>query len=239
MGEEVTVVSEVMPVMSSEAVLGQMANLKDFVSRAMNKGTDYGTIPGTPKPTLLKPGAEKLCDFYGMSPTVEVLNRVEDWESALFHYEVCVTLISRKNGMTIAQGIGSANIKEKRYQKTIAKTGDPFSLVNTIEKMAKKRALVDAVLSATRTSGMFTQDIEDSAPAKTAIRETKPAATYSDKSITEKQLNFIGVLCAKKGYAIEDYMATYQVDNPADFTADQADEMIKGLTKLPDLPDGG
>ena len=30
--------------------------------------------------------------------------------------------------------------------------------------MAKKRALIDAVLSATRSSGLFTQDIEDEEP---------------------------------------------------------------------------
>ncbi|MDD5703327.1 MAG: hypothetical protein PHU23_14925, partial [Dehalococcoidales bacterium] len=38
---------------------------------------------------------------------------------------------------------------------------DIYSLVNTILKMAKKRALVDAALSAGRLSDVFTQDIED------------------------------------------------------------------------------
>jgi hypothetical protein len=37
----------------------------------------------------------------------------------------------------------------------------PFSLVNTLLKMARKRALIDAILSATRASRIFTQDIED------------------------------------------------------------------------------
>jgi hypothetical protein len=38
---------------------------------------------------------------------------------------------------------------------------DIYSQVNTILKMAKKRALVDAALSAGRLSDLFTQDIED------------------------------------------------------------------------------
>jgi len=38
---------------------------------------------------------------------------------------------------------------------------DIFSQVNTIQKMAKKRALMDAVLSACRLSSIFTQDIDD------------------------------------------------------------------------------
>ena len=32
-----------------------------FVKAQMQKEIDYGVIPGTKKPTLLKPGAEKLC----------------------------------------------------------------------------------------------------------------------------------------------------------------------------------
>src|SRR5438874_11291869 len=33
----------------------------------MDPETDYGVIPGTKQPTLLKPGAEKLCDFYRLA----------------------------------------------------------------------------------------------------------------------------------------------------------------------------
>jgi hypothetical protein len=38
---------------------------------------------------------------------------------------------------------------------------DIFDIVNTILKMAKKRSYIDGTLSATRTSGLFTQDVED------------------------------------------------------------------------------
>ena len=35
----------------------------------MTKDTDYGVVPGTgTKPTLLKPGAEKLPTFFGLAP---------------------------------------------------------------------------------------------------------------------------------------------------------------------------
>src|SRR5688572_15251827 len=33
------------------------------------EGEDYGVIPGTKKPTLLKPGAEKICNVYGLVPS--------------------------------------------------------------------------------------------------------------------------------------------------------------------------
>lgn len=130
--------------------------LQKFVQAVMVHGIDYGTIPNTPKPTLFKAGAEKLCEVYALAPQVSVTARMEDWENGFFAYEVKVTLISKRTGVLIAEGIGSCNSKEKRYRNQ-----DQFSIVNTVLKMAKKRALVDAVLSATRSSGLFSQDLED------------------------------------------------------------------------------
>lgn len=45
---------------------------------------------------------------------------------------------------------------------------DPFDVENTLLKMSAKRAQIDAVLRATATSGLFTQDVEDIAPAPDA-----------------------------------------------------------------------
>lgn len=41
---------------------------------------------------------------------------------------------------------------------------DPYSLVNTMQKMAAKRAYIHAVIAATRSSGILTQDVEDLPP---------------------------------------------------------------------------
>lgn len=129
--------------------------LQNFVKEMMMPGVDYGIVPGCQKPSLLKPGAEKLCEVYGFSKHVDVINRVEDWEKGIFHYEVKATLINKSNGLVESEGVGSCNSKEKKY-----KNQDGFNIANTILKMAKKRALIDAVLSATRSSSIFTQDIE-------------------------------------------------------------------------------
>jgi hypothetical protein len=130
--------------------------LQNFVKEMMVPNIDYGLIPGCQKPSLYKSGAEKLCDVYGFSKQIEVTNRIEDWEKALFSYEVKVILINKRTGLIEAEGIGSCNSREKKY-----KNQDGFTICNTILKMAKKRALIDAVLSATRSSGIFTQDVED------------------------------------------------------------------------------
>lgn len=121
--------------------------LQQFVKEMMIEGQDYGIIDGYQKRTLLKPGAEKLCNIFGFSKHVNIINRIENWEKGLFAYEVKVSLVSKQTGFMEAEGIGTCNSKEKSFIDQ-----DPFSLVNTLLKMAKKRALIDAVLSATRAS---------------------------------------------------------------------------------------
>ena len=68
---------------------------------------------------------------------------------------------------------------------------DVADIVNTIQKMAQKRALVAAVLNATNASDWFTQDVEDyidgsftettPAPAKPAPANPQPKSSSSNK----------------------------------------------------------
>jgi hypothetical protein len=131
--------------------------LQEFVRDQMVDGEDYGVIPGTgSKPTLLKPGAEKLNAIFGLAPILEITNRVEDWDAGFVAYEVKVTLLNKRTTNVEAEGVGACNSRERKY-----KNQDAANIANTILKMAKKRALIDATLSATRASGLFTQDLED------------------------------------------------------------------------------
>jgi len=130
--------------------------LQDFVKEMMIAGQDYGVVPGIAKPTLLKPGAEKLGEIFGFSKQASVTNRIEDWGKGLFSYEVKVILVNKRTGYVEAEGLGLCNTKESEYIGQ-----NPFTIANTVLKMAKKRALIDAVLSATRSSGIFTQDVEN------------------------------------------------------------------------------
>jgi hypothetical protein len=153
---------------------------------------DFGVIPGTNKPTLLKPGAEKIAKLLGLADAYEVCEKIEDWKSGFFAYTIRCRLTSMTTGVLVSEGLGSCNSKESRFayrwvfpsevpedvnkrglrSKTVTmKRGkatmyrvpndDIFSQVNTLLKMAKKRALVDAALSAGRLSDLFTQDMED------------------------------------------------------------------------------
>ncbi len=156
--------------------------LKDYVRNHMVEGEDYGVVPGGSKPTLFKAGAEKLNAVFGLSPYVEVTSREENWDDGFVSYEVKVSLLNKRSDRVDAEGIGSCNSRERRY-----KNQDAANIANTILKMAKKRALVDATLSATRASGMFTQDLEDMDLSEPAPRYGTPARSNSRDAQPENQ----------------------------------------------------
>lgn len=210
--------------------------LAQYVKQCMVEGTDYGRIPGSEKPTLLKPGAEKLIDLFGCTPEFTLVPEFchEDFESGFFKYTFRCRIISRELGAVLAEGYGSANSRESRFRWRTAhrkcpscgkdaiiqgkseygggwicfkKKGgcgekyavtderitrqsvgrvvneDIADLDNTILKMAKKRAQVDAAIALARCSDMFTQDVEDftslelgsTAPLSTAAPAAAPS----------------------------------------------------------------
>jgi len=80
-----------------------------------------------------------------------------------FMREYICELYDPKLGIIVGRGRGSCNLFEKKYYNmyTGKFKGDPYVLHNTIIKMAKKRALIDATLTLPGVSMEFTQDMED------------------------------------------------------------------------------
>ena len=73
---------------------------------------DYGVIPGTTKPTLLKPGAEKIAKLLGLSDQYEIVDRQEDWNKPFFRYLVKCKLIYITTQSLISEGLGECNSME-------------------------------------------------------------------------------------------------------------------------------
>ena len=140
---------------TKETVDIPLGNIETIVAKYLKAGRDYDRLPNTTKPTLLKSGAEILSDVFGFRTTAKVINRIADYDKQFVLYEVCVTVIN-SDGNIIAEGLGSCNSRERKYLKT-----DFASNLNTVLKIAKKRAFVDAILTATHASHIFTQDMED------------------------------------------------------------------------------
>lgn len=122
-------------------------------------GIDYGKADDrTTKDSLLKPGAEKVCNFFQTTPvwskddeTWEMLGRPAG--------TICFIcrIVDNASGMVIGEGRGAETLGNKKRD------------ANKTIKIAKKNALVDAALSTFCLSERFTQD----SPEQRSLFETE------------------------------------------------------------------
>lgn len=229
----------------------------EYTRSMMVEGKDYGVIPGTDKPTLLKPGAEKLTSLFELVPDFIIIDKILDFAGGLFYFQYQCSLTHK--GELVASGIGSCNSKEKKYRyryipewkatddekssairkekKTsrnnkeytmlVIENTEPFELVNTIDKMAQKRALIAATLIAANASEFFTQDIEDLQIIEGEYIETMPEPE-TDHSFTEFDYpEHLETIVNSKGVRY--------VDIPTD-TLSHMYNGIKAASNKPDLP---
>jgi hypothetical protein len=195
-------------------VLAKMQKVQELMTLAMIKDEDYGTIPGCGnRPTLLKPGSEKLCALFRLGDRI-TKEEVRDLPNGHREYELTIELYHMPTNIAVSQGVGTCTTMESKYRFRVApktvtdrpvpreywdarNAGDkqateallggkgfgtkkvdnqwyitegsdekvehdnPADYYNTVRKMAKKRAKVDATISATGASAIFTQDVED------------------------------------------------------------------------------
>lgn len=151
-----------------------------IMKEAMIDHVDYGVITGCgSKPCLLKPGAEKLLMMFQVAPRVTVTDLSTPPD--VYRYRVIVSLVSQA-GVYLGDGVGEAtSLEHKWHDKKDGTTVNASDVCNTILKMAKKRALVDAVLTVLGASDIFTQDVEDMEPSARQ-QDHKPAATAKPAS---------------------------------------------------------
>jgi hypothetical protein len=99
--------------LSIEQLVGMVGKVQEAMRRVMRSGEDYGVIPGTgSKPTLLKPGAEKLCMLFRLSPELSV---EEEREGDHRTYRVTCDLKHIGTGRLFARAVGSCSTRESKY----------------------------------------------------------------------------------------------------------------------------
>lgn len=166
-----------------QEVSGTISKITQFqkvVQSQLMQNHDYGVIPGTPKPTLLKPGAEKILMLLGLRSEFDIVDSTRDFDKGFFQYQVKCKLYH--GDMLVTEGLGSCNNRERKYIKM-----DPYTMDNTVLKMAKKRALVDAALLVGSLSDIFTQDLEDMDLSGEKVTGRKRYATDQDGTISKAQ----------------------------------------------------
>ncbi|GBG09477.1 hypothetical protein PAT3040_04123 [Paenibacillus agaridevorans] len=82
----------------------------------MVKDEDFGTVPGTQKPTLYKPGAEKLCELYGFAAHVKSKTEERDFDTGYYRVEFTLQLVHRSSGVVVGEGVGECNTYESKYR---------------------------------------------------------------------------------------------------------------------------
>jgi hypothetical protein len=186
---------------SAKEIRAQVNLIQEVMQAVMKDGIHYGKVPGCgDKPTLLKPGSEKILSTFGIAvrPIVEDLST-----SDKVHYRVSTE--GYRNGVLVGTGIGECSSDEEKYkwrkitceQEWDATSEDrrrikwvkPYGkeaystkqvrtevadVANTVLKMAKKRSQIDLTLTSTAASDIFTQDIEDLPEEYRGAAEEKP-----------------------------------------------------------------
>lgn len=173
--------------LSAVQVRAQVNLIQEVMKSVMKKETHYGVIPGCQKPTLYKAGSEVLATTFRLAVDPEVSD-LSTHDEIRYRVRVRLTAV---NGAVVGTGIGECSTNEEKFMWRKAVCKEEFEstpedrkrvkwargregaysmdqvrtnmadLANTVLKMAKKRAQIDAILTATAASDIFTQDIED------------------------------------------------------------------------------
>lgn len=93
----------------------RLTALKRFVASELQEGIDYGTIPGTFKPSLWQPGAQKLGNIFGFYPAFELVKELEDWDKPLFMYRYKCRIVSKRDEVTQAECEATCSSMEGKY----------------------------------------------------------------------------------------------------------------------------
>jgi hypothetical protein len=224
-------------------IRAQVNLIQEVMKAVMKDGHHYGQIPGAGnKPVLFKAGAEKLLFTFRLSadPEIEDLSTGDG-----IRYRVRCKVCDRTGAyLGAGVGECSSDEEKYRWRAAVckeeydetpedrrrmkyAKRRDggtyriaqvrttPADLANTILKMAKKRAQIDAALTVTAASDIFAQDLEDlpeelreavaenaanKENGKAAPEPPKPkAAPAAGQPPSENQLKAIFAMCRKLG----------------------------------------
>lgn len=172
----------------------------NWIKDNLVEGVDFGIIPtkkGTPKKSLFKSGAERICVLLGVSQSYPAF---ADYEQAALHNQPFEQIIIRcellLNGVVVSTGIGARALK------------DDFGNLNKSLKMAAKSAMILATLSLVGLSEIFTLDMIEEANTANSEIITPEQVQQIESLLTEhlvdrtRFLNFIKKLCEQKQFPV-------------------------------------
>jgi len=259
--------------LTAQDMRAQVNRIQEVMKTVMQDRQHYGTIPGCGnKPTLLKAGAEKLMMTFRLAadPQIEEVHTQDG-----ITFRVTCRITNQQTGIFLGSGVGECSTKEDKYnwrgsvsaaeynatpedRRRLKYTRDgsinqvrtnPADLANTALKMAKKRALVDGVLTVTAASDIFTQDIEEMPSEYLNQRNSggkppvQPPQSKGPKPITAAQAKRFFTIAKGSGWEdseIKDFLLSeYGINQSKDITSDIYEEACKTVSSPPPKPGEG
>jgi hypothetical protein len=105
----------VTPEVPASELVARLDVIRDAMTTAMVRDVDYGVIPGTgSKPTLLKPGAEKLGVLFQLD--VQIVNE-KTWNGDHLTVSSLATVYHITTGARVGFGEGMCSTWEKKYAR--------------------------------------------------------------------------------------------------------------------------
>jgi hypothetical protein len=129
----------------------------EFSKSILKDGLDFGVIPGVQKPSLYKPGAEKLRFVYGLGVEFETIESNVDRKDPFVDYTYRCTVRS-KTGQILSQCEGNCNSLEPKfgYLWKTASELPGVDLSTLISKTTgKKQFEFDFAITKAETSGKY------------------------------------------------------------------------------------
>jgi hypothetical protein len=173
---------------SVASLRAQIQLIQQAMAEVMIEGVHYGKIPGTPKPSLWKSGAEVLCAMFHIAP----IFLTEDLSTSdSVRYRVRCIGRHQASSIDLGEGVGECSSDEGKFRwrspvcdEEFAATPvdrrrekwmrggsgayaqkqvrvEPADVGNTVLKIAAKRAHIAMVLNVLAASDIFSQDLED------------------------------------------------------------------------------
>jgi len=96
-------------------IKAQVQLIQEVMAAVMVKDVHYGTIPGTPKPTLYKPGSEKILSTFRIAAHPKEIEDLSNYDE--IRYRVKVYGVAMENDQILfGVGIGECSSNEEKYK---------------------------------------------------------------------------------------------------------------------------
>lgn len=123
--QELSIVSNqnlyVSPIVGIDEAKAKFEQVRKYTMSCLTKDIDYGKVAGISKPSLLKPGAEKICSLFGLTPKFVCIDKIMNWngegnpgDEPFFYFEYRCDLY--RAGEFVASCEASCNSWEKKYR---------------------------------------------------------------------------------------------------------------------------